>query len=1437
MRHSVLKLVRTPFATSVLPFVLTFACLLVSGAIVDAAQKAAAPKPAKKIKALLITGGCCHDYTAQKNLIKNGLEERANIEVTVVQQGGSSTDARIPLYGDPKWADAYDVILHDECFAHVKDPAWTQRVLAPHIDGKPAVVIHCAMHCYRDGTDEWFKFCGVTSRGHGPHYAHEVLNRDASHPVMKTFPAGWFNPEGELYRIDKVWPTAHPLASARDRKRGTEEVCIWTNLYGPNKTRVFGTTLGHHNETVSHPQFLDMLTRGTLWASGHLTDDFLKTPEPKVVPVNIGKNVPTEASSVQKGGGVHHKSANAVDGDLRTRWCASNASTPQWLQLDLKKIQHLTGCNLVWEKSDAIYKYRVEVSADQKNWTQVVDRANNDTESSASHKFDAMARYVRVHFLGNNRGLWGSLWEVEVFGDETMTIDPTKQPANDQRLAEVRVPDGFEVTMFAVPPAVNYPVFVAAAPDGTVYVSVDKNGSLQRDPYHGAIYRLKDLDNDGKADEVKLFVPNVDSPRGLVWDHDRLYVMHPPHLSAYIDTDGDGIADEEKVLVKNLAFTFKDRPADHTTNGVTLGIDGWLYIAVGDFGFMEAEGTDGRKLQLRGGGIVRVRPDGTGLELYSRGTRNILEVAMDPLLNAFTRDNTNDGGGWDVRLHHFTGLEDHGYPRLYKNFNDEAIQPLADYGGGSGCGTLYMDEPGFPAGYGNAIYTADWGRQIIFKHSVTPNGATFAADQENFLTLPRATDLDVDANSHIYATSWKGATFRYAGENVGYLVRVSPKGYTPKPLPNFEQASDEELISILKSDSHRRRLEAQRTLVRKGISKTTAENLRRLAANESVLLASRVAALFALKQGLGEESNAMLKALAESSTLRPYVIRALADRWDQLRDIPVDVVLAGLADQNPRTQLESIVALARIGDPQRATTLIPLLGNSDPVLAHTATEALVILGNETACFAAMKDDAVPTTVCKGAIRVLRRLHKSTVVNELIGILTRNQYPELKPQVLTALCRLYNKEAQWDGKSWGTRPDTRGPYYQPVTWESSDAIGRVLEEQLKTGSVEDVEFLIAQAMLNRVERVSFTDILNNRAESDPKFMAAAVIGTNVKGAIPQNSIPLFVKVATDREMSADLRAKAITALFNTNSDIAFTAAMTGLASLHGNKSTADAYEIAWNGLRNRNILINNAERIQKLCRSDSELSLWGDAALLLLSVQKKLKGTPETIVNETIVANWKTPEGRVRLLKAAQLADARTFEPKILEALEDKNPTVASQAKLLADAWKISNVTPAGPKIGTMKPEDVIAKVLKMNGDKQRGEQLAVKLNCTKCHTVKKNQPIIGPYLPNVAKTYKRNQLAESILLPSKSIAQGFVTNVFVLDSGKAVTGFVTSEAADEVIIRNNQAEETKIPTASILERAKQDISSMPDGLVKEMTLQQFADLIVYLESLKSEATK
>jgi type 1 glutamine amidotransferase len=136
--------------------------------------------------------------------------------------------------------------------------------------------MHCAMHSYRVGSDEWFMFCGITSPGHGAKYPY-TAKIVADHPTLRGLPANWEIPHEELYFCAKVWPTATPLAEAMSREKNAMQTVIWTNQAG--KARVFGTTIGHFTDTVKMPAFLDLLTRGTLWAAGKLQADGTPVPE------------------------------------------------------------------------------------------------------------------------------------------------------------------------------------------------------------------------------------------------------------------------------------------------------------------------------------------------------------------------------------------------------------------------------------------------------------------------------------------------------------------------------------------------------------------------------------------------------------------------------------------------------------------------------------------------------------------------------------------------------------------------------------------------------------------------------------------------------------------------------------------------------------------------------------------------------------------------------------------------------------------------------------------------------------------------------------------------------------------------------------------------------------------------------------------------------
>jgi hypothetical protein len=245
----------------------------------------------KPIRALLVTGGCCHDYAKQKDILTKGISARANVEWTIAFDPDRTTTHLNAIYGSDDWYKGYDVIVHDECSADVKDLKIIDRILKPHRDGIPGVVLHCAMHCYRSAgwnpskpaITPWFEFTGLATTGHGAQLPIEVTYLDKTNPIIAPF-SDWTTIHEELYNniLGDIQPTATALAKGKQTskdKEGNEHtnqtVVVWTNLYN-GKTRVFGTTLGHNDETVADSRYLDLVTRGLLWSVDKLDDAHLK---------------------------------------------------------------------------------------------------------------------------------------------------------------------------------------------------------------------------------------------------------------------------------------------------------------------------------------------------------------------------------------------------------------------------------------------------------------------------------------------------------------------------------------------------------------------------------------------------------------------------------------------------------------------------------------------------------------------------------------------------------------------------------------------------------------------------------------------------------------------------------------------------------------------------------------------------------------------------------------------------------------------------------------------------------------------------------------------------------------------------------------------------------------------------------------------------------
>ena len=153
-------------------------------------------------------------------------------------------------------------------------------------------------------------------------------------------------------------------------------------------------------------------------------------------------------------------------------------------------------------------------------------------------------------------------------------------PSDSMKLIEL--PKGFSIELVASEPDIEEPVALTWDGNGVMYV-VEMRGYMQsmdgagaKDPV-GRIGRLEDTDGDGKYEKYNVFVDGLVEPRAVLSVSGGLLVGEPSDLWFFRDIDNDGKADtKEKVYDK---FSLRDSNVEHKANGLTLGIDNWIYVS------------------------------------------------------------------------------------------------------------------------------------------------------------------------------------------------------------------------------------------------------------------------------------------------------------------------------------------------------------------------------------------------------------------------------------------------------------------------------------------------------------------------------------------------------------------------------------------------------------------------------------------------------------------------------------------------------------------------------------------------------------------------------------------------------------------------------------------------------------------------------------------
>lgn len=230
------------------------------------------PKPSggAPIRALYVTGGGFHDFVKQVEIVPPGLSTRLDIQWTIDHTAGKATDVMIDRHKDTAWTRQFDVVVYNMSFSHVVDPAWIERITTAHREsGVGAVILHGAVHSYRRSTSKaWGELMGAFSMRHDKQRPLTVKAIAPTHPIMKGVPASWTTINEELYEIVQTWPGMTPLAEAHSSEVNKTSPVIWTNTAG--RARVFVTSLGHNNEMMADPIYLDLVSRGLLWTLGRL---------------------------------------------------------------------------------------------------------------------------------------------------------------------------------------------------------------------------------------------------------------------------------------------------------------------------------------------------------------------------------------------------------------------------------------------------------------------------------------------------------------------------------------------------------------------------------------------------------------------------------------------------------------------------------------------------------------------------------------------------------------------------------------------------------------------------------------------------------------------------------------------------------------------------------------------------------------------------------------------------------------------------------------------------------------------------------------------------------------------------------------------------------------------------------------------------------------
>jgi putative membrane-bound dehydrogenase-like protein len=626
-----------------------------------------------------------------------------------------------------------------------------------------------------------------------------------------------------------------------------------------------------------------------------------------------------------------------------------------------------------------------------------------------------------------------------------------------------KAPANWKVEVVAEQPVIKNPSVVCCAPDGRIFVAEDPMDMVG--PPNEPGDRIMCLHPDGKW---TVFAEKLYAVFGLYYLDGKLFVHHSPRFSVF---DDGGTVGKNRV---DLIDCTNPRPwagmNDHIPSNFRLGMDGWFYMSTGDKGIYGAVGKDGSKAEIHGGGVMRFRPDGTHLEVFSTGSRNHLDVAINSEDEIFTYDNTDDGNGWWTRLTHMVDGGFYGYPYDYKPRRPYTLWMMADYGGGSPTGGLAYNEDALPEEYRGNLFMCEWGKKELVRFRVQRDGGSFKVEsREAFLAKdtqefrPVGIAISADGMS-FYLADWNFGGWSNKTAKVGRLLKATytgkseaapkPEWYVPAAMGKSFKATTAELIQAMRHPAQSVRLVAMRRIAERPAAETVAE-LEKLFQDAKAPAFARWSALWTLDRiDEGKASRSIIRAALKDSdvSVRRQAARQLGTR--AVKEAVADLTKLLSEDNDRSVRFQAATALGHIGQPAAVDALLASLSETDLFTRYAEFNALNRIGRAqpeawAKIVAGLNSDE--TRVREATLFAFRETYEPAALGALVKFATDSKISgERRSVAFPLLGDLTKKVPAWKGQWWNTQPVKAPPPAHTETWTGTNETLTALQLGLKDG---------------------------------------------------------------------------------------------------------------------------------------------------------------------------------------------------------------------------------------------------------------------------------------------------------------------------------------------------------------------------------------------------